>query len=85
MLQAMACGVPVVTTSCGAPETLIDESVGIAVRPKEPQALAEGILQMARNPQHYNRDVLRLFVVERYSKPVVSRQVMEAYRVALRY
>jgi glycosyltransferase involved in cell wall biosynthesis len=24
MLQAMACGVPVVTTACGAPETLID-------------------------------------------------------------
>lgn len=83
MLQAMACGVPVVTTSCGAPETLIDDSVGIAVKPNDSQALADGILQVGRNPQRYDGVALRRFVVERYSKPAVGKQVMEAYRVAL--
>jgi len=84
MLQAMACGVPVVTTSCGAPETLIDDSVGIAVKPNDPQALAEGILHVAQNPQRYGRDALRRFVVERYSKPAVAKRVIEAYQVALK-
>ena len=83
MLQAMACGVPVVTTSCGAPETLIDDTVGIAVKPNDPYALAEGILQVAQNPQRFDRAMLRRFVVKRYSKPTVAKQVMEAYRVAL--
>jgi len=84
MLQAMACGVPVVTTSCGAPETLIDYSVGIAVKPNDPQALAEGIVQVAQNPQRYDRDALRQFVMERYSKPAVAKRVLEAYQMALK-
>jgi len=80
MLQAMACGVPVVTTSCGAPETLIDESVGISVKPNDSQALAEGILQVARNAEFYDRKVLRKFVVKHYSKPIVAKMVLAAYR-----
>lgn len=83
MLQAMACGVPVVTTSCGAPETLIDESVGVAVKPNDPQAFAEGILEVARNAQRYDRKALRRFVVERYSKPVVANMVVNAYEKAI--
>jgi L-malate glycosyltransferase len=84
MLEAMACGVPVVTTSCGAPETLIDETVGIAVKANDPAALAEGIMQAARNAARYDRKVLRRFVVDRYSKPVVAEMVVNAYQESLR-
>jgi len=83
MLQAMACGVPVVTTCCGAPETLIDDSVGIAVAPNDSVALAEGILQFARDARRFDPQAVRRFVVERYSKPVVAKKVMEAYQAAL--
>lgn len=83
MLEAMACGVPVVTTSCGAPETLIDDSVGIAVKANDPEALAVAILQVARGSKRFDRHALRGFVVERYSKPAVANQVMKAYQMAL--
>lgn len=83
MLEAMACGVPVVTTCCGGPETLIDESVGLTIKPNDPRSLAEGILQVARDPGRYERTALRRFVVERYSKPAVAKQVLEVYRRAL--
>jgi glycosyltransferase involved in cell wall biosynthesis len=83
MLQAMACGIPVVTTSCGAPETLINDTVGIAVKPNDPQALAEGILKVARNPQQFDSDALRRFVVYHYSKTAVGSRVMDAYEMAL--
>lgn len=79
MLQAMSCGVPVVTTSCGAPETLIDNTVGVAVLSEDPIALANGIMQVARAPQRYDRQHLRQFVVSRYSKQAVAQQVMTAY------
>lgn len=83
MLEAMACGVPVATTSCGAPETLIDETVGIAVKPNDPAALAEGIMSVARNAARYDPEGERQFVLKRYSKPVVAKMVMEAYQKAL--
>lgn len=43
MPQAMACGAPVVITSCGAPETLIDGTVGITGAPDDPSAMAKGV------------------------------------------
>jgi glycosyltransferase involved in cell wall biosynthesis len=75
----MACGVPVATTSCGGPETLIDDTVGIAVAPGNPQALAKGIMKVAHTPQRYDRNNLRQFVLGHYSKPVVANVVKEAY------
>lgn len=83
MLQAMACGAPVVTTSCGAPETLIDDSVGIAVAPDNPEALAEGIMHIAKTPHKYDREQLRQFVLDRYSKPVVANLIAKAYSDAI--
>lgn len=46
-LEAMACGVPVVTTdSGGVREYAIPEETAIVVPPKNPEALAEGILRV---------------------------------------
>lgn len=83
MLQALACGVPIVTTSCGAPETLIDESVGIAVEKNDPHALAEGVRDVAICKKPYDPEKLYKFVVERYSKQVVAEKVFHAYELAI--
>jgi glycosyltransferase involved in cell wall biosynthesis len=49
-LEAMACGVPVVTTdSGGVREYAIPEETAIVVPPKNPQALAEGILRVLQD------------------------------------
>jgi glycosyltransferase involved in cell wall biosynthesis len=79
MLQAMSCGVPVVTTACGGPETLIDDTVGVAVATNDPQALADGILNVANNCSHYDPVLLRQFVLRRYSKPAVAKMVLDVY------
>lgn len=83
MLEAMACGLPVVTTSCGGPETLINESVGIIVKSNDAQALAKGIVEAFRNINQYDRDNLRRFVVKNYSKHAMGSLVMKAYQAAL--
>jgi len=83
MLQAMACGIPVVATRCGAPETLIDDSVGLSVEPDNPEALARGILEVARDMGRYNSKELRKFVVEHYCKPVIANKVADAYGKAI--
>lgn len=42
-LEAMACGLPVVCADAGGIRELIDDEVGIRVRPRDPRAMAEGI------------------------------------------
>jgi glycosyltransferase involved in cell wall biosynthesis len=49
-IQAMACGVPVVTTRSGAIPEYVPESAGILVSERSPTALAEAILTLLHNP-----------------------------------
>ena len=44
--EALSCGVPVVCTSVeGVPEIIKDNETGVLVRPKDPDALATGIIK----------------------------------------
>jgi glycosyltransferase involved in cell wall biosynthesis len=51
MLEAMACGVPVVATDCGGvSEALTDGVEGFIVPPRESEALAEALRRLWRDP-----------------------------------
>lgn len=51
VLEAMAAGKPVIATAVGGvPELVEDEVTGILVPPRNPEALARGILRLARDP-----------------------------------
>ena len=72
-VQAMATGLPVVVTRSGGPETIVDhERSGLLVPPRDPAALAGGILDLLRSPERAERmgraareRVLRDFSLER--------------------
>jgi glycosyltransferase involved in cell wall biosynthesis len=51
LLEAMACGVPVVQPRHGAfPEMIAKTSGGLLVEPGDPQSLAAGLYQLWKNP-----------------------------------
>jgi glycosyltransferase involved in cell wall biosynthesis len=52
LMEAMACGVPVVTTNIsGIPELITDNHNGLLIAPEDPRALAAAILRVYRDPQ----------------------------------
>lgn len=83
MLEAMACGVPVVSTRCGAPETLLNHSVSITVPSEDPKAMADAILTMSNTIENYPIKNLREFVLNNYSKKAVVSKMELAYKEAI--
>jgi glycosyltransferase involved in cell wall biosynthesis len=48
MLEAMACGIPVVATAWGGPMEYLDESCGILVDPSNADAITQGFVDALR-------------------------------------
>lgn len=56
LLEAMACGVPQVATDVGGTrEAVADGETGLLVPPRDPQALARGVIELLRDPERRAR------------------------------
>lgn len=87
-LEAMACGVPAVSTNVGGPsETMVDGETGFLVPPRDPQALAQRVNQLLGDPALRKRIGAngRLRVLEHFSLRTNVERLEQVYRDALSY
>src|SRR5260370_15357417 len=74
LVDALACGTPVVATRCGGPEAIVSAEVGILVPPEDPQALAAGIAQVLDRRTDYDPAKFRPYALGRFGlESVVAR------------
>jgi glycosyltransferase involved in cell wall biosynthesis len=83
LMEALACGTPVVATRCGGPEDIVTPQVGVLVPPEDPEALARGIAHVLDHPADYDPACLRRYVLERFGLDSVSRRLAALYAEAL--
>lgn len=79
LLEAMACGLPVVATRVGALPEIVNDSNGIMVKPGDALALAKAMEQCCLTYNNYNSEALRSQIVERYSKEKVGAFIHQLY------
>jgi glycosyltransferase involved in cell wall biosynthesis len=82
LLEAMACGVPLVQPRRGAFTEIIERTGGgLLVQPDDPQSLANGLLQIARDPTLAQKLSANGFrgVREHYTAAHMADKVLEAY------
>lgn len=84
VLEAMACGTPVITSSAGS----IPEVAGVAalfVDPKNPEEIAHAILQIITDAELRNRMIEQgLEQAKRFSWANTAQQVLEIYRMSVK-
>jgi glycosyltransferase involved in cell wall biosynthesis len=84
LLEAMACGTPVICTQVGGMPDIVEDGVnGFIVPPNDPAALGARVRQLAEDPALVQRmgEEGRRRAVERWSWDHVARRCLEAYRL----
>ena len=79
VLEAMACGTPVLGTAAGGVAELVDDEVGMLVEPNDAGALADGIAAIYRRDLQALGLRARSRMVAQYDWNVVMPQVLQHY------
>ena len=81
ILEAMACGTPLVVSDIPAHRELLDDQTAIFVNPAGPRELADAITAVLRDPAAASERARRAQArVQRYSVAAVARQYADVYR-----
>lgn len=83
LIEAMAAGLPVISTCCGGPQHIVSPEVGILVQPDSAEALAEGIALLERNWADYDPQTIRAYCQRRFDIRHSCEQLATVYREAL--
>ena len=78
-IEAMACGKPVIATSAGGPNEIVNEEVGLLVSPKDVEALEKAIDYMLDHSKDFNPEKLVKYISTRYSYEVVGKKNHRVY------
>jgi glycosyltransferase involved in cell wall biosynthesis len=85
ILEAAACGLPIVSSAVGGVLEYTDQSFALLVPPGDSDGLADAILKLRSQPErrHQMRLAARSFVEQNLAWPKVTDQILELYRDVL--
>ena len=84
IIEAFACGKPVITSNAGAIKTYMKPELGIMVEKEKEDELTQAILEFTENAEKYDRHFIREFAVDNYSYEKVGEKLNEIYKLALK-
>jgi glycosyltransferase involved in cell wall biosynthesis len=80
LIEAMACGKPVLATACGGPEDIVNEKVGILVTPGNVNALVQGLICMIESLPDFQAEEIREYALNKYSRAALAQTMQEIYQ-----
>ncbi len=84
LIEAMACGKPVVATDIGGPNEIVTPNVGKLVPPGDAAALAEAIGYMLDHYSEYDTESIVSYVMEKYGSDAIGKELDVVYRSVLK-
>ena len=82
LIEALATGLPVISTRCGGPEDIVNDDVGILLRPGDERGLADALAAMRGRPA-VDPQAVRAYGVGRFGYAVVGPRLRDLYRAVL--
>lgn len=82
-IEALACGLPIITTKCGGPEDFFSEEIGYMIFNEDKEELSKAMEYIINNINKFNPNKLREYVKCRFSKEVISNRIIDVYSKVL--
>ena len=76
LVEAQACGLPVVATDCGGPKDIITAESGILVTPSSVSELAEGMKKLIRSFDKFDPSEIRNSVIQKFGQQSYAESII---------
>jgi glycosyltransferase involved in cell wall biosynthesis len=77
VIEALACGCPVLVTASGGPEHLVDGGNGVVIPPRDPTALRNALIRMRHEADRYDRTAIGASALRLYGPEAFARGFAE--------
>lgn len=84
LVEAMASGVPVISTRCGGPQDIVIPSAGMLIEKDNAEELADAITTMVKNIGSYNREEIRNYARKTFGSSVFRERITKVYHDILK-
>jgi Glycosyltransferase len=81
ILEALCCGLPVISSDVGGIKEVIDEENGILVTNENEIQLKEAMKKLINSYQDYNRQLISENAIKQYNYTIVGRQIFDVYKM----
>lgn len=79
LIEAGACGVPLISTHSGGPEEIVDPACGRLAEKQNPAHLGEVIALMLDRLGDYDPSEVRAGIINRFGKEIITKKYQELY------
>lgn len=83
LIEAMAAGLPVVSTRSGGPESFVTSQVGTLVPNLDVGALSDGMKFIMENHDKFDSGCIRAYAIDNFSGPVIAQKIIGCYELAI--
>lgn len=80
LIEALACGKPVISTDSGGPRSIVNEKNGIIVPVDNEEKLRQAMEKVCHNYSDYDSKEIREDCSARFSEEVITKQILRIYQ-----
>ena len=79
VIEAMSCGLPVASTKCGGPESIIvNEKLGILCKKNDVDELANALIELTN--RKFDSDYIKNYANDNFSFEILSKKLIDRYK-----
>lgn len=80
VIEAMACGLPVIVTKCGGPEYFVNDKVGLVIEKESSEQIAQAIERMINNYSKYDPNSIQKYCIKNFDYNKITKQIFQVYQ-----